>query len=291
MLKKYRILFFAIFGLVFSQQCFSQVQLSISFGKATYIQHEGIDITLELTNDSGTQLAFGKTTGKIEFLVLNELNNFSTRVSPYKKGFNPAEGLLLGAGESKILTIRLNKYYPLAKALNYRVKAIITHPAMNNAIRTKNFEDFTVISGNVIETKIFGVTDINNPKKVKSRKYDILGFNIANNSMYCMKIYDDKWVYALHRLGPRVRGIHVQHQVDTFSNIHVLIQLQPQIFMHTIFSPSGTKQQEVLYRASFKNVPRLIRDTNLGKVTVLDGLRAEEGVDYIRQGNKFRLLK
>ena len=257
-------------------------------------------MTIRVVNDSGTQLTFGKTSGKIELLILNELNDFSTRINPFehlkdakgnKLDVNPAEGLILGSGESKTITIRLNKYYPLAKALRYKVKAVIKHPALSNNIQTKNFRFFEVIKGNIIETKIFGVTDIKNPKIVKTRKYNILSFNIKNNSMYCLKIYDDKWVYSLHRLGPRVIGIPVQHQVDTFSNIHILIQLQPKIFLHTIFSPEGEKQQEVIYKATFTNVPRLTRDNNLGKVSILDGLRTTEGVDYVRQGNKIKMLR
>jgi len=301
MLKKSSFYIFFIFVACFSQSCFSQVQLGLEFNRDQFIQHEGIDLTLHVVNDSGTQLQFGKKSGKIEFLILSELNKFSQRVKPFeqkdKKGkvienyeFNPAEGLILGAGESKTLTIRINKYFPLAKALRYRIKAVITHPALSKSLETKNYKEFEVMKGDIKKTKIFGVTDIKDPSKVKTRKYDILGFNIKNNSIYCLKIYDDKWVYALHRLGPQVQGIPCQHQVDTFSNIHILIQLQPKVFMHTIFSPEGVAQQEVIYKATFQNVPRLIRDTNLGKVSVLDGLKTTEGVDYVRKGAKIHML-
>ena len=290
MLKKSSVFIFFIVVISLTQNCFSQVQLGLEFNQDQFIQHEGIDLTVHVVNDSGTQLQFGKNAGKIEFLILNELNNFSHRIEPFKKDFNPAEGLILGAGESKSLTIRINKYYPLYKSLRYKVKAVINHPALANALETKNFKEFEVIKGNVISTKIFGVIDIKNPSKVKTRKYEILGFNIKNSSMYCLKIYDDKWVYALHRLGPRVQGIPCLHEIDTFSNIHILIQLKPKVFLHTIYSSKGQIQQEVIYKATFSNVPRLQKDSNLGKVSVLDGLRRTEGIHYIRKGSQIHML-
>jgi len=86
-------------------------------------------------------------------------------------------------------------------------------------------------------------------------------------------------------------GIPVRHQVDSFSNIHTLVLLQPKIYVYTIFSPEGKIQQELIYKANFDNIPRLERDTSLGRVKVVNGFKAIEGVDYIRQGSNIRMLR
>ena len=268
----------------------AQVQIAIDFDKTKFIQHEPIDMTVQVINNSGTQLTFGKNSGKIEFLILSEVNKFNTIVAPYKANFNPAAGLILGAGETKKLSIRLNRHFPMSQDVKYRIRARISHDRLGNAVQTKKPFEIEVARGDEISTHLFGVPDITNPKKVKTRKYSLLGFNVNNNEMYCLKIYDENWVYALHRLGPKVQGIHPQHEVDSFSNVHVMIQLEPKVFIHSVFSPEGKKQQEVLYKASFDNVPRLVRDQDLGKISIRDGLKAIEGVDYVKQGNTYKIL-
>jgi hypothetical protein len=292
-------LFFILFlGICLSSN--AQIQLAIEFNRNKFIQHEAVDLTLHVINNSGSQLSFGKSKGKIEFLILSEISNWTTKVDPFKKfqedkttgksGFNAAAGLTLGAGETKKVTIRLNKYFPMAKAVKYRIKARLSHPRLNKALETAKFQEIEISKGNILETRTFGVADDKDPKKINSRKYTILGFNVDNNDMYCIKFWDDKWVYSLHRLGPRVQGIRPQHDVDSFSNVHVLIQLEPKVFIHTIYSPEGKEQQEVIYKASFDNVPKLKRDSDLGKITVINGLKAIEGVDYVKQGNTYRMI-
>lgn len=290
MLKKTYQLTVLFFCLIFSNSLYSQVQIAMDMDQVKYIQYEAIDLSLHVINDSGSQLTFGKSGGKIEFLILSELNDFSTKIDPYKESLNPAEGLVLGAGETKKVTLRLNKYFPLHKAVRYRIKCRISHPRLQNAIETKKFLDFEVSAGDLISTRSFGMSDALDPQKIITRKYSVIGFNEHRNSMYCIKFFDDKWVYSLHRLGPKVRGVPLQHDVDSFSNIHTLIQLEPKIFAHTIFSPAGKKQQEIVYRASFDNVPRLSRDSDLGKISVKDGLKAIEGVDYVKQGDKIKIF-
>jgi hypothetical protein len=279
-----------LFCITFSNFLYSQIQIAVDMDEVRYIQHEGIDITLHVINDSGSQLTFGNNGGKIEFLILSEVNDFSTKINSFQKSFNPAKGLLLAAGETKKMTIRLNKYFPLSKAVRYRIKARISHPRLQNAVETRKYLDFEVSAGDLLRTRDFGLSDVRDPQKILTRSYSIVGFNEKRSSSYCLKIHDSKWVYALHRLGPKVRGVPLQDDVDSFSNIHILIQLQPKIFSHSIFSPDGKKQQEIIYRASFDNVPRLDRDPDLGKISVRDGLKATEGIDYIRQGNQIKIL-
>ena len=63
------------------------------------------------------------------------------------------------------------------------------------------------------------------------------------------------------RLGPYVDGVKVSHDVN-FSNIHVLVQVKPRIFLHEVFSDTGTIKQFIVYRATFENVPIMTRDLN-----------------------------
>jgi hypothetical protein len=290
MLKKSYFRLIIVLLSLLSSSLYSQLQIVVDMDQVKFIQHEAVDVTLHVINNSGSQLSFGNDQGKIDFLIVSEINNFSTLVAPYGKNFNPADGLIIGSGETKKITVRVNKFFDLAKAMKYRLKARISHPRLQFATETKNFTEFEVAEGDVLKTRNFGVADFVDPNRILTRTYAIIGFNEKNHSSYCLKIYDDKWVYALHRLGPRVRGVEIQDDIDSFSNIHVLIQLEPRVFSHVIYSPDGNKQQEVIYRASFDNVPVLTRDPDLGKISVRDGLRATEGVDYVRQGDKIKML-
>ena len=70
--KKYQLVVF-IFCITFSNLLYAQLQIAVDMDQVKFVQHEAIDITLHVINDTGSQLKFGKNGGKIEFLILSEL--------------------------------------------------------------------------------------------------------------------------------------------------------------------------------------------------------------------------
>lgn len=261
----------------------AQIEIGAHFKRNRLLQFEKIKTTLVLVNNSGSRLFFGKNDkdSGMDFEVFRVDGTQRTRLKPFKhqKDFNPVEGLMLAAGETRSLAVNLNSYYPMATIGEYEVVARVRHSRIPNKYFQTKAQFLKVEEGFVLESRDFGVRNPENGKVI-SRKYDIQTFSKLDNDMYTLKVYDKKWVYALNRLGPKVMGIPLKHEVDAFSNIHVLIQLKPKIFRHMLFNSKGKLKQSKFYKASFENVPTLVRDIGVGKVSVSGGYPAVEGKDY-----------
>lgn len=280
MLKK---LLFSLAFFVTLTSAYAQVEIGVNFKRNRLLQFEKIKTSLVLVNNSGSKLSFAADDKKsgMSFDIFRVDGTQRTRLKTFKKqkGFNPVGGLVLAAGETRHLSVNLNSYYPMSTVGEYEIVAKVKHMRIpGRTFRTKP-QFIKVEEGFVLETRSFGVRDAENGK-VSSRKYDIQTFSKLEGDVYTLKIYDDKWVYSLSRLGPKVLGIPLKHEVDAFSNIHVLIQLKPKIFRHMLFNSRGKLRQSKFYKASFENVPTLTRDLNVGKVSISGGFPAVEGKDY-----------
>ena len=151
----------------------------------------------------------------------------------------------------------------------------------NVDFKTKKAADLEVVDGSVAIKRNFGVVKVEKgEKKIYTRTYEIIGFDKDDGNIYFLKIHDKKFIYCLHRIGPKVKGIKLQHAIDSFSNVHVLAHVRPKLFKHIIYSPEGKLQQQKFYKGTKDIYPILNRDTDLGRVTILNGIPAVEGKDY-----------
>ena len=269
-------------------QASAQVQYGVSFDRERYLQYEKIKATLTIVNNSGARLNFGQDegSGKLKMLIIDPQN---TMVNPRLKNFNPMNGLVLAAGETKSLSFNLNEHFRMSRIGRYKVSASLTHPAIGGLAFQIPDQELSVEPGTQLHKKTFGVSDLNNPNTVVSRSYEILTFKEDQHNILCLKVYDKNWIHALQRIGPYVHGVKLNHDVDTFTNIHTLVQVKPRIFIHMIFSNEGNLKQFVVYKASFDDVPQMNRNPKLGTLSVTGGKRLVEGVDYVKNGTSIEL--
>ena len=266
----------------------AQVQYGLSFDRERYLQYEKIQVTFTVVNNSGTRLTFGanERSGKLKILVVDPENRL---VPAYDKKFNPVNGLVLAAGETKSLVFNINEHFSMTRLGRFSVSASMTHPALTGLAFETKPKILNVESGTVLRKKTFGVVDLEDSNVIHPRSYEIISFKEKEGDIVCLKVYDKQWVYALLRLGPYVTGVKVNHDVDTFSNIHTMIQVKPRVFIHMVFSDTGSIKQFIVYRATFENVPIMVRDSKLGTVRIFGGEKLTEGEDYIRIGNTLEL--
>ena len=279
-------LFFVFTACFFETQ--AQVQYGLSFDRERYLQYEKIQVTFTVVNNSGTRLTFGanERSGKMKLLVVDPENRL---VAPYDAKFNPMNGLVLAAGETKSLVFNINEHFSMTRQGRYKVSASLTHPSLSGLAFETPEKLISVETGTMLKQKNFGVVDMKDSNVIHPRSYDIISFKEKSGDVVCLKVYDKNWVYALLRLGPYVDGVKVNHDVDTFSNIHTLIQVKPRVFIHMVFSDTGSIKQFIVYRATFENVPLMTRDSKLGTIRIFGGEKLIEGEDYIRIGNTLEL--
>ena len=266
----------------------AQVKYGVSFDRERYLQYEKIKATLTIVNNSGARLNFGQdeSTGKLKMLVIDPKN---TMVKPRLKNFNPMNGLVLAAGETKALTFNLNEHFRMSRIGRYKISASLSHPAIGGIAFEIPEQDISIEPGSLLHKNSFGVSDINDPNTITSRHYEILTFKEDQHNILCLKVYDKNWIHGLQRIGPYVQGVKLHHDVDTFTNIHTLVQVKPRVFIHMIFSNEGRLKQFVVYRATFDNVPQMNRNPKLGTLVINGGTKLVEGIDYVKNGTMIEL--
>jgi len=259
----------------------AQLGISLRLDRRNYLRYEPIRATVQLRNYTGNTIMFPKQPGlgKLTFTV-------STRKGTYVRcrepDLNPAEGLILGAGETRELALTLNNLYSLQAEDVYTVAARIGHPRLSYDYKSKPVQ-FEVRSGLVAWERTIGVPSTSATAKIAQRKATLLAFRDDDEETYALRIEDDKVVFGVVRLGPHLSGSEAQCDSDALSNVHVLSQTSPRLYAHRVFDYNAKVKQEKYYFME-KTVPRLRRDPEVGRVFVSGGRPAVRGVDYMVPG-------
>ncbi len=258
----------------------AQIALQVSTERDRYLTYETVLMKVVLRNNSGNQLDFGSYPEYRGYVRLEVLDRTGRRVAPKLEGFNAADGLVLPPGASKSVVIPVNDYFDMVKEGYYQITARIghsrfTHDLLSQTLRVK------VSDGFVKWERDIGVPGSDPTKPVERRTASIVVLQADRSQIYCLRVQDEKYVYAVTRLAPRVGGVEPQCEVDARSHIHFFVQTEPRLFSHWEFDYNGKlKHVEHFMVEEFLPIPRLIRDPDIGRVMVIGGKLAREGVDF-----------
>ena len=73
------------------------------------------------------------------------------------------------------------------------------------------------------------VGKLENGQKIKKRNYKILSFFDGADSVYCLLVEDDKYVYGVTRIGYDIGNSKPECEIDRFSKLHILVQSSPTV--------------------------------------------------------------
>ena len=151
------ILLFVFTACFFEMQ--AQVQYGLSFDRERYLQYEKIQVTFTVVNNSGTRLNFGtnESSGKMKLLVVDPENRL---VSSYDNNFNPMNGLVLAAGETKSLVFNVNEHFSMTRQGRYKISASLTHPSLSGWAFETPEKLISINTGTTLKQKNFGVVDM-----------------------------------------------------------------------------------------------------------------------------------
>ncbi|MEN9361902.1 MAG: hypothetical protein RL095_3437 [Verrucomicrobiota bacterium] len=264
----------------------AQIQLGVTTEREKYLRDEAVGCEIIIINSSGAQLRFDNLGASVRIIIIDENKQ---QLKPFKVDYNPIDGRILAAGETRTLNLNINEHYPLSKAGKYTLAVELSHPAFKVKFVSQE-RQLDISHGTSLLKRDFGMKDPLDARKVVQRYYELMKFKPAQGAddIVCLKIADDKFVYGLHRLGAHVNGVDIGHDIDSLHSIHTLIQVKSKLFVHSVFSPSGELKQSVVYRAADKEVLSLDHSSP-GKISVKGGIKLTEGVDYRRAGNDITL--
>lgn len=257
----------------------AQLGIDLKTDRLKYVTYEPIRVTVTLRNYSGNTLVFGldpKTQGSLDFSVSRES---TAPVRPLDEGASPVSGLVLGAGETKTLTLGVNTLYDMQEEGTYDIFAQIGHPQLENDFRS-DAVSVEIRHGTTIWTRSVGKPGREQGRSIASRQVSLLLFHDKDGDVYCLRVEDGEFVYRVVRLGRRVIGSSPQCDVDAISSIHVLFPVRPRLYVHQVYDYDVKLKQERHYVLEGP-VPRFHRDPDVGRIMVVGGRPAVRGVDFM----------
>ncbi len=277
----------AFFLLANALVCHGQIAIGLRSDRAHYLRYEPINLEVILRNYTGNTLVFGLNP-KDGFLKFRIKRVDQRPVLPIGGERNPAAGLILGAGETKTLTITINALYDMKRPGIYEIRVLVGHPRLANDYLSDPIQ-VEVREGTPVISRRIGIPTAESGGVIQYRDVHLILFHGDKHSIYCLRVEDAKKVYGVVRLGPHISGVEPQMDVDAVSNIHVLFMIRPRLFLYRVYDYNLNLKEE-RYFSLAQTMPRLVRDPELGQITVRGGRPAVEGVDYRIQHSELENL-
>ena len=248
---------------------FGQLELSVSVKGEIFLPYEPIEADLYIGNLTNQELSFSRYSGTDSISIVVKHSKYGKLREKKLVSFTP---ITIEAGVGKKLTASLTDYFDIFAIGQYTVTLIIKHKLFDNPIFSKVAE-FSLLKGSVKKKQSFGVYDPAT-NKIKKRNYEISYIRKKIYTYYYLRVFDDDWIYTQIKLAPKIFGVGLADEVDSFGNIHLLIQFKARHYYHYVVSADGELRQKVLYSANTSTIPSLIKDLKSGQVTVKGGVRS-----------------
>jgi hypothetical protein len=264
-----------------SYTSFAQIGMKLALNNQSYIKYEKIYAKVVLMNQSGNPIIFGlnpNLKGNIKF----EIETISGSVPKPLNNNYKVEGKVILQGEKETFIIPLTSIYDFPGEGRYKVKAIVEHSNFSTSYQS-NYIYFTIAKGHIIWSTIVGVPISEEPggeKVIDKRKYIIVRYFDGNDKIYCLKVEDEKYVYGVAKLGIDIGTQKPECKVDRFSRLHVLVQTSSKIYSYFIYDINCHLEKSVVYRKFIESVPMLVENKESGKIEVVGGIKAKEGLHY-----------
>ncbi len=268
-----------LLGLLLALQVHGQMGISVSTDRQKYLRYEPIRVRVLLRNYSGNTLVFGAGTSKEGYVDFTIDTDGGFDVAKLDRTANLTDSLILGAGETKELSLILNNLYDMQKEGVYTVSAQLGHRRLANDYVSQSCV-IEVRDGLEVWSRSVGMPTASSASNISARKASLLLFHQDPGDMYCLKIEDEAMVYGVVRLGPRILGGTPDCDVDAVSNIHILFQSKSRLYSYCVYDCNGQLKQDRFYLSVGDQIPRLHRDPDIGRIMVIGGRVGVPGVDF-----------
>ena len=277
--------------LTFLPEAKAQLAVSMQLDRHSYILYEHIFAKVTFRNYSGRGLVFGRIKGlkgSLKFKIIapdgHELKS--------NKNSDPSDvldGIVLNPGATTSVVVPLTQMYPLFKAGQYTIRAVVSHPMLPKSYisDTKVSQNgFSIFNGIPVWHREVGVPDVLNlskKEKIKKRLVKILNFYDNNRKYYALMIEDKNTVYAVIRIAEDLEDELPQIEVDGLSRIHIFVQISATVYSYFVYDLNGKLEEFSNYKLSKGVAPVLVRDAKEGSVMVVGGTKAVQGKDFVHE--------
>ncbi|MCP4178490.1 MAG: hypothetical protein GY756_12055 [bacterium] len=260
---------------------FAQIGMKLALNNKGYIKYEKIYAKVVLMNQSGHPIVFGlnpKLSGNIKF----ELETISGKTPTPLNNDYQVEGKIISPGDKEEFIIPLTSIYSFPSEGRYKVKAIVEHSNFTASYQSNPIY-FRIAKGYVVWSTTVGVPTSKEPENgnlIAKRKYVILRYFDGKDKIYCLKVEDEKYVYGVTKLGIDIGTQKPECKLDKFSRLHILVQTSSKIYSYFLYDINCHLEKKAVYRKFMESIPILVDNKKSGKVEVVGGIKAQEGLHY-----------
>lgn len=265
-------------GLLTAASARAQLGIQVKTDRPSYFTFEPVYVTVTLRNNSGNPLVFSDQKPLSGFVNLKVASADDRTVALLCPAPNLGMNLILGTGETKDLTVRLDRLFNLQRGGSYLVHALGGHDRLPEDYRSDPVQ-FVIQSGLPIWQKRLGAPAAGAKDAIATRQICLLLMTERKTDQFALMVEDDNTVYGFKRLGQRISGTKPVLDVDALSNVHVLWMSKPRLFEHRVYDRDLRLLQTKYYVAD-RSVPTLQRDPDIGRIMIAGGRPATPGVDF-----------
>ncbi len=265
-------------GLLTTGGTWAQLGIQITTDRPSYFTFEPVHVTVTLRNNSGNPLVFSDQKPLAGFVNLKVTSADDRTVALLCPIPNLGMNLILGTGETKDLTVRLDSLFNLQRGGSYLVHALAGHDRLPDDYRSDPAQ-FVLQSGLPIWQKRLGAPATGAKDQIAARQVCLLLMTERKTDQFALMVEDDNTVYGFKRLGARISGTTPVLDVDALSNVHVLWMSKPRLFEHRVYDRDLRLLQTTYYIAD-RAVPTIQRDPDIGRIMITGGRPAIPGVDF-----------
>lgn len=245
----------------------AQYMIKLTLDKKTFLSQEPMRATVELSNNSGTDVVMGgpANTNWMSF----QLEDATGRQYP-PVGVEVEEPFVFKAGAAMKRQIQMSENHAIAEIGPYSVTAVVYHAP------TQSYYQSNRVSFTVTDVKAFWEQDFGVPQGLQDagrvRKYSLHVLREDNGSRLYFRLTDDRsqMRVATYSLGPVNLALDPSFTLDPQNRLQTFFLAAPQIFVHCIIGPDGKLVSRKYYKEGKDNRPMLA--TRAGEIFVAGGI-------------------
>lgn len=259
----------------------SVLELQTEIFQDRYLPGEAIEVEFRIRNLSGQSLTFRPEEDWLEVTVWSITKS-------------PGEGSLM----ARLKPVRINEVFtiPHTKAIRARVNiapcfdlmrpgrfkldATLVHANVRGQSRAAPLL-LEVVPGSKMWEQTFGFRTLNSEAPPELRKYILQKMTTKNFPLLYVGVTDadETVIFRQVSLGRAANSDDPQRKLDRLSNLHVIHQIGPRIFTHTMVNPRGDVLQRMTYESLSANLRPTLKADEEGMVAVVGGTRRLQADD------------
>ena len=255
---------------------YAQLTVEVLPEAGQFLSGEEMLVAVKVTNRSGQKLKFGTDNSWLSFTVEEPSGTIVSAL-----GEAQVQGdFVLESSQRATKYVDIGSCFAVDKPGRYLITATVSVKEWGKDFRSVP-KGVDVIDGTRIWEREIGVPSKDTNAEPVLRKYVLQQANFVKGRLRLyLRITDGTGLSTLRLvpIGNLVSFSRPDPQVDSESNLHLIYQAGPQMFVYHKFTPDGTLVLRHTYEIE-KTRPRL-KLTADGIITVIGGVRRELPTDY-----------